>query len=89
MARKLCAILLLIAGCALVTEHPANWVARNGSSPADPLDYDDCLRKARNPEMVASDSEVPLDSLPQTDRTLLEVCMQAHGYQLRGSGPGR
>ena len=82
MSRTLCVILLLVAGCASARGHPSDWVTRAGS-PADAEDYADCLSKARDTAFVASDGGVPVFSLPQTDRTLLAVCMQAHGYRLR------
>ena len=82
MSRTLCVILLLVAGCASARGHPSNWVTRAGS-PADALDYADCLGKARDTAFVATDVGVSIFGLPQTDRTLLTVCMQAHGYRLR------
>ena len=73
--------LLLVAGCAAATGHPSIWATRDGS-PADAEDYADCLRKARDTTIVASDRSGPVFGVPQTDRTLLTVCMQAHGYRL-------
>jgi hypothetical protein len=67
-----------------VTDRPSYWVSRNGSMPADARDYTDCPHKARD-TTFAFDDRVPIYRLPETDRTLLEICMRAHDYQLRGT----
>jgi hypothetical protein len=82
MRRALYLIGLLVVGCAAVPDRPGNWLTRDGAL-ADPLDYADCLSKARSTDQVAS-SGGALYALPQTDYTLLGVCMEAHGYQIRG-----
>jgi hypothetical protein len=82
MRGALCLIVLLVVGCTAVTDRPAKWLTRDGSL-ADPQDYADCLSKARYTDQFAS-SGVPSYNLPQTDHTLLAVCMEAHGYQRRG-----
>jgi hypothetical protein len=75
-------IVLLAAGCAPMADRPGDWVTSDGRTLADSLDFDDCLHKAQYPEMFVSETTVPSpSSLPQTDRTLLDICMQAHGYQ--------
>ena len=71
------AIVLLAVGCTPMTADPRSWVVGHGRTLADPLDYDDCLQKARYAETFASESE------GQIDRPLLEICMRAHGYQPR------
>lgn len=82
MRGALCLIGLLLVGCAAVPGRPGNWLTRDGAL-ADPQDYADCLSKARSTDQVAS-SGGSIYALPQTDHTLLAVCMEAHGYQIRG-----
>lgn len=82
MRGALCLIVLLLVGCAAVTDRPANWLTPDGSL-ADPRDYADCLSKARYTDQFAS-SGTPIYNVPETDYTLLAVCMEAHGYQMRG-----
>jgi len=84
MSRILCVILFLVAGCASPGGHPSIWVTQAGSR-ADAEDYADCLSKARD---TGWDAGGPIFGLPQTDRTLLAVCMQAHGYRLRPPSDG-
>jgi hypothetical protein len=84
MRRTFCVVLLLLAGCAAAVDRPANWLTRDGSL-ADPADYADCLSKARSPEQFVA-NRVPIYDLPKTDHLLLAICMEAHGYQMRGQG---
>jgi len=84
MRRTFCVVLLLLlAGCAAAADRPA-WLTRDGSL-ADPADYADCLSKARSPEQFVA-NRVPIYDLPKTDHLLLAICMEAHGYQMRGQG---
>ena len=84
MRRTFCMVLLLLAGCASAVDRPVDWFTRDGSL-ADPADYADCLNKARSTEQFVA-NRVPIHDLPKTDHTLLAICMEAHGYQLRGRG---
>jgi hypothetical protein len=77
-------VILVVAGCASTIDRPTNWVTRSGYSLADAGDYDDCLRKARDTTLRSSDGGGPVYSVSETDHTLLAVCMEAHGYRLRG-----
>ena len=84
MRRTFCVVLLLLAGCAPAVDRPVNWLTRDGSL-ADPGDYADCLSKARFPEQFVA-NRVPIYDLPKTDHLLLAICMEAHGYHVRGLG---
>ena len=65
------------------------WVTRDGHRAADPADYADCLHKARSTEVaVWADTGLAPGASVATDLTLFSVCMDAHGYRLRGA-PGR
>jgi hypothetical protein len=84
MKRTFCVVLLLLTGCTAVVDRPTNWLTRDGAL-ADPEDYADCLNKARSPEQFVA-NRVPIYDLPKTDHLLLAICMEAHGYQMRGQG---
>lgn len=81
MKAVLCSIALLLAGCAASTDGPERWRTREGAV-ADPLDFADCQKKARYTEPLAS-SRVLVPEVPVTDVTILEICMDAHGYRHR------
>ncbi len=81
MKAMLCLMVLLLAGCAAATDNSERWRTREGAL-ADPLDFADCQKKARYTEPLAS-SRVVVSEVPVTDVTILEICMDAHGYRHR------